>query len=96
MADDETTTAGHSVEITYCVPCDYSPRAVSAVSDLLSNYQHVIDDLRLVTGDKGVFDVRVDGELVYSKHQTDRHAEDGEVLEIFRGIVGPDVPVYGT
>jgi selenoprotein W-related protein len=69
---------------------------VSAVRDLLSNYQHVISDLRLVTGSKGVYDVRVDGELVYSKDETDRHAEDGEVLEIFRGIVGPGVPVYGT
>jgi len=69
---------------------------VSAVRDLLSNYQHVINDLRLITGSKGVYDVRVDGELVYSKDETDRHAEDGEVLEIFRKIVGPDVPVFGT
>jgi len=69
---------------------------VSAVRDLLSNYQHVISDLRLVTGSKSVYDVRVDGELVYSKDKTDRHAEDGEVLEIFRGIVGPDVALFGT
>lgn len=69
---------------------------MSAVRELLSNYQHVISDIRLVTGSKGVYDVRVDGELVYSKDETDRHAEDGEVLEIFRKIVGPDVPVFGT
>ncbi len=69
---------------------------MSAARDLLSNYQHVISDLRLVTGSKGVFDVRVDGELVYSKDETDRHAEDGEVLEIFRRIVGPDVALFGT
>jgi|TARA_B100000959_G_scaffold24250_1_gene23465 selenoprotein W-related protein len=69
---------------------------VSAARDLLSNYQHVISDLCLVTGSKGVYDVRVDGELIYSKDETDRHAEDGEVLEIFRGIVGPDVPLFGT
>jgi len=69
---------------------------VSAVRNLLSNYQHVISDLRLVTGSKGVYDVRVDGELIYSKDETDRHAEDGEVLEIFRGIVGPGVPLFGT
>jgi selenoprotein W-related protein len=69
---------------------------VSAARDLLSNYQHVISDLRLVTGSKGVYDVRVDGELIYSKDETDRHAEDGEVLEIFRGIVGPGVPLFGT
>ncbi len=68
---------------------------MSATRDLLSNYQHVIAELRLVTGEKGIFDVTVDGELVYSKHQTGRHANAGEVLEIFRGIVGDDVARYG-
>jgi selenoprotein W-related protein len=68
---------------------------VSATTDLLETYQHVIEDIRLITGDKGVFDVRVDGELLYSKHETGRHAEPGEVLELFRELIGPEVAVYG-
>ncbi len=67
---------------------------MSAASDLLTNYQHVIEDLRLVTGDDGVFDVVVDGQLVYSKHETGRYAEPGEVLGIFRDLVGADVSTY--
>lgn len=58
------------------------------------NYQHIIDDLTLVTGSKGVFDVRVNDELIYSKHATGRHAEPGEVLERFTELVGADVPRY--
>ncbi len=69
---------------------------MSAVDDLLSNYQHVIADLRLVMGDKGIFDVTVDGEVLYSKHQTGRHADDGEILSLFTELVGPDVRRYGT
>ena len=68
---------------------------MSAVSDLLSNYQNVITDLRLVMGDTGVFDVTVDGNLIYSKAETGRHAEDGEVLALFADLMGPDVPRYG-
>ena len=68
---------------------------MSAVSDLLTNYQHVITGLRLVTGDKGVFDVAVDGDLIYSKAQTGRHAEPGEVLELFTDLMGSDVHRYG-
>jgi predicted Rdx family selenoprotein len=68
---------------------------VGATSDLLSAYQHVIEDLRLVTGSKGVFDVTVDGGLLYSKAATGRHAGPGEVLALFRDLIGPDVPVYG-
>lgn len=67
-----------------------------ATEDLLTNYQHVIEDLRLVMGTRGVFDVTVDGTLLYSKAETGRHAEDGEVLALFTDLVGPDVRRYGT
>jgi len=69
---------------------------VSVVNDLLSNYQHVIADLKLITGGQGIFDVTVDGQLLYSKHETGRHAEDGEVLSLFAELVGPEVRRYGT
>ena len=65
---------------------------MSAASDLLSNYQNVITDLRLVMGDRSVFDVTVDGNLIYSKAETGRHAEDGEVLALFADLMGPDIP----
>ena len=64
------------------------------VRDLIHDYQHVIADLTLVMGSKGVFDVEVDGELLYSKHATGRHADEGEVLELFRERVVPGVEVY--
>jgi len=67
---------------------------VSATTDLLSNYQHIIESLTLTTGSKGVYDVTVDGQTLYSKHETDRHAEPGEVLELFTELVG-DVRRYG-
>ncbi len=69
---------------------------MSATQDLLANYQHVIEDLRLVTGSKGIFDVTVNGDVIYSKGQTGRHADDGEVLALFTELVGPDVRRYGT
>lgn len=69
---------------------------MGATRDLLANYQHIISDLRLVTGDKGVFDVVVDGKTIYSKGKTGRHADDGEVLALFTELVGPEVPRFGT
>jgi predicted Rdx family selenoprotein len=67
---------------------------VSAAHDLLHDYQHVIADLTLVTGSKGIFDVIVDGEVLYSKKTTGRHAEPGEVLELFRDQYAKGVEVY--
>ena len=60
----------------------------------MHDYQHVIAELTLVTGAAGVFDVVVDGEVIYSKHSTGRHAEPGEVLALFRDYLGPEVPIY--
>lgn len=67
---------------------------MSAITDLLTHYQHVISELRVVTGAKGIFDVAVDDQVIYSKHETGRHAEPGEVLELFSEFVGADVPRY--
>ena len=65
-----------------------------AVGDLLHDYQHVIEEITLVMGSKGIFDVVVDGELLYSKGATGRHAEPGEVLQLFRERIVPDVEPY--
>ena len=69
---------------------------MSATRDLITNYQHIIDDLRLVMGDKGVFDVVVNGKTIYSKGDTGRHANEGEVLDLFTELVGADVPRFGS
>ena len=67
---------------------------MGAAKDIMHDYQHVIAELTLVTGSAGVFDVVVDGEVIYSKHSTGRHAEPGEVLALFRDHLGPEVPIY--
>ena len=67
---------------------------MSAANDLLRDYQHVIAELTLITGSKGIFDVIVDGEVLYSKKTTGRHGEPGEVLELFRDQYAKGVEVY--
>jgi predicted Rdx family selenoprotein len=57
---------------------------VSTAEEILTNYQHIIESLTFTTGSKGVFDVTVDGESLYSKAATGRHANPGEVLELFK------------
>jgi predicted Rdx family selenoprotein len=68
---------------------------VSAAHDILSRYQHIVRSLTFTTGSKGVFDVTVDGDLIYSKAETGRHAEPGEVLDLFIEKYGQGVTLYG-
>lgn len=67
---------------------------MGAARDLLHEYQHVIASLTMETGSRGVFDVVVDGRTLYSKHETGRHAETGEVLALFREHYATDVTPY--
>jgi predicted Rdx family selenoprotein len=54
----------------------------------------VIDSFTFKTGSKGVFDLKVNGDLIFSKKAVGRHADEGEALRLFRDYVGSDVPTY--
>lgn len=57
------------VEIEYCVPCGMLDRAQSLEAALLEQFGQRLDRVSLVTGDDGVFVVRVDGEAVFDKDE---------------------------
>lgn len=63
------------LEITYCQPCGHQPRAVDMVNQLLATYGMPLNrklTVSLKPADKGVFDVVLDGQLIFSKHQQGR------------------------
>jgi len=49
---------------------------------LLKNFEADLASVRLVPSDGGRFEVSVEGELVYSKMRTGRHAEPGEIEKL--------------
>ena len=55
------------IEIEYCVPCGYLPKATEAQTRLLEEFGHRLDSVALKTGKAGVFTFRADGEVIYSK-----------------------------
>ena len=61
----------------------------------MADYQHIIEEITLITSSGGAYEVRVNDELIYSKKTIQRrHAEPGEVMAMFRKIVGPEVPTF--
>ncbi|KAF0106189.1 MAG: hypothetical protein FD146_2778 [Anaerolineaceae bacterium] len=48
-------------------------------NDLLKKFEPEIENVTLVPSDGGRFEVQVNDTLVYSKLQTGRHAEPGEI-----------------
>jgi len=54
------------------------PRATSLAARIKDEFGI---ESELVKGDAGVFDVEVDGELLFSKHALGRYPEEDEVIE---------------
>jgi selenoprotein W-related protein len=61
---------------------------VSLTEELLKHYEHLIETITLLPSDGGKFEVSVNGNLLYSKLTTRRHAEAGEILGLVRKMVG--------
>lgn len=61
---------------------------MSLMDELLKHYEHLVETITLVPSDGGKFEVSVNGQLLYSKLETHRHAEPGEVLGLVRKMVG--------
>ena len=67
-----------NAKITYCVMWNYLPDADGAPTELKSKGVSV----DLINGSNGVFDVEIDGKLVYSKRNTGRFPNLGELLTL--------------
>lgn len=57
------------------------------MADILDEFQSEVESIRVVPSTGGVFEVSVDDELIFSKKKLERHAEPGEVVDIFRNII---------
>jgi selenoprotein W-related protein len=53
----------------------------------LKLFEPEIETLTLIPSDGGRFEVVVNGNLIYSKLQTNRHAENGEVAGLIKIIL---------
>ncbi|NMB68196.1 MAG: SelT/SelW/SelH family protein [Chloroflexi bacterium] len=63
------------------------PRAASLAAELLNNFEPEIESVTLTPSDGGRFEVTVNDRLVFSKLQSHRHAEPGEVTRLIRQLL---------
>ena len=74
--------------IRYCLPCRYQPKAMQDADAILKEFGPALSGLRLVPGDHGVYDVEVDGQLIFSMDQAERFPETTELIETIRKRIG--------
>ena len=70
-----------NISIEYCTKWNYEPRASSLGALLKEKYGAKVN---VIASEGGVFEVVVDGELVFSKKKLNRFPVEGEV----EGLIG--------
>jgi selenoprotein W-related protein len=78
------------VEIRYCTQCRWILRAGWLAQELLSTFDTDLGEVALVPGTGGIFEVRVDDELVWSRKEQGRFPEAKELKQRVRDRVAPD------
>lgn len=77
------------VEIVYCTQCRWLLRAAWMAQELLTTFEAELGAVTLVPGAGGVFEVRVDDALVWSRHERGRFPDIKELKQLVRDVVAP-------
>jgi selenoprotein W-related protein len=68
-----------TIGIEYCLECCETLRALHEAEGILMQFEDRLQQVVLIPGGNGVFEVTVDDRLIFSKRRLGRHAEEGEV-----------------
>jgi selenoprotein W-related protein len=76
---------------TYCRLCNWLLRAAWTGQELLSTFAEELGSVTLIPDDTGgVFEVRIDGKLIWSRKDQGRFPEIKELKQMVRDQVAPD------
>jgi len=81
------------IEINYCTQCRWLMRAAWMAQELLTTFETEVGEVALVPGTGGVFDVRLDEELIYSRKEAGRFPESKELKQLVRDRIAPERPL---
>jgi selenoprotein W-related protein len=84
-------TAKARIEIEYCTGCRWLLRAAWVAQELLATFESELDAVTLKPGSEGgVFEIRLDGETIWSRKTQKRFPEVKELKQLVRDKVAPD------
>lgn len=78
------------LEIEYCTQCNFLLRAAWMAQELLNTFSIELGEVSLVPGTGGIFEVRLDGELIFSRKELGRFPESKELKQLVRDRIAPE------
>ena len=80
----------HKVEIRFCTQCRWLLRSTWMAQELLTTFEQEISELTLVPKTGGLFEIAVDGEVLWSRKEQGRFPEITELKQLVRDQIAPD------
>ena len=68
------------ISIEYCAIWNYLPKASSLEVELKNNFPHA--NISLISSGGGVFEISLNGNIIFSKKALNRFPEDGEIKKL--------------
>lgn len=78
------------VEIEYCTQCRWLLRAAWMAQELLTTFESEIGGVCLKPGSGGIFEVRLGGEILFSRKVAGRFPEAKELKQLIRDRIAPE------
>lgn len=78
------------IEIEYCTQCRWLLRAAWLAQELLTTFEKDLGGVTLIPGTGGVFEVRAEGQMAWSRKVEGRFPDAKELKQRVRDIVAPD------
>lgn len=78
------------LEIEYCTQCRFLLRAAWMAQELLMTFTEELAEVALLPGSGGIFEIRLDGDLLFSREKEGRFPESKELKQLVRDRIAPD------
>ena len=76
--------------ITYCRRCRFLPRAAWIAQELLTTFAEELAEVALIPGESGVFEVRLDGDMLFDRAVVGRFPDPKELKQLIRDRIAPE------
>ncbi|MBI4048435.1 MAG: SelT/SelW/SelH family protein [Devosia nanyangense] len=83
------TDAKPKLSITYCTQCNWLLRSAWMAQEVLSTYSLEMGEVTLIPGTGGVFEIRLDGEMVWERKRDGGFPDVKALKQIVRDKIDP-------
>jgi selenoprotein W-related protein len=80
----------NKVEIEYCTQCRWLLRAAWLAQELLTTFEQELYSVSLQPGTGGIFVVRLNDQVIFSRKEAERFPESKELKQLIRDVIAPE------